>query len=245
MSFLEKIVLTTEQRINNLKLGVDFPYEKALKGEEISFICEVKKASPSKGIIAEHFPYLDIAREYEQAGATAISVLTEPQYFMGCGEYLKEINCAVEVPTLCKDFIIDPLQIYEAKVWGASAVLLIAEILNENKLANFIEIANNIGLSAHVESHSLPMLEKSLRAGAKIVGINNRNLDTFEVDINTSIRLRKYVPRDVIFVAESGISTADDVKKLRENGVNAVLIGETLMRSKNKKAMLEQLRGNV
>lgn len=245
MSFLEKIVSSTQKRINDLKSGYDFPFEKALKSEDISFICEVKKASPSKGIIVEHFPYLDIAREYEQAGASAISVLTEPEYFKGSAEYLCEISRTVQIPTLRKDFIIDPLQIYEAKTLGASAVLLIAEILTENMLAELINLAKSLGLSALVESHSLPMLQKSLSAGAKIVGVNNRNLDTFEVDIRTCIKLREHVPNDIIFVAESGISTADDIKLLSKNSVNAVLIGETLMRSANKKVMLEQLRSSL
>lgn len=243
MSFLEEIVASTQKRLDAVKEGYEFPFEKALKGRELAFICEVKKASPSKGLIAEAFPYLEIAQEYQRAGAAAISVLTEPEYFKGSPQYLQEISGAVQIPTLRKDFILDPLQIYEAKALGASAVLLIAEILSERKLAEFIGLAESLGLSALAECHSLPMLEKALGAGARIVGVNNRNLDTFEVDINTCVALRAHVPQGVVYVAESGIATADDIRLLRDNGVDAVLIGETLMRSANKKALLEKLRG--
>ncbi len=245
MSFLENMVASTQKRVEQIQSAYDYPFETALRGEGISFICEVKKASPSKGIIAEHFPYLEIAADFEAAGAAAISVLTEPQYFLGSGAYLQEISQSVTIPTLRKDFILDPVQIFEAKLWGAAAVLLIAEILNEAKLKDFIALAESLGLSALVESHSLPELEKSLRAGARIVGVNNRNLDTFAVDLMTSVRLRAYVPRDVVFVAESGISTAEDIALLCENHVDAVLIGETLMRSPDKKAALASLRGTL
>ncbi len=240
--FLDKIVKSTEKRINEIKNSFDYPFEKALKQDELSFICEVKKASPSKGIIVEDFPYLEIAREYESIGAAAISVLTESEYFLGNGIYLQEISSNVKIPTLRKDFIIDPYQIYEAKIWGASAVLLISEILSEEKLQSFIRLSENLGLSALVESHSLPELKKSLRAGARIVGVNNRDLETFDVDITTSVRLREYVPEDLIFVAESGISTCQDVALLRKNGIDAVLIGETLMRSPDKEATICKLR---
>lgn len=243
--FLEKIIKATEKRVEAIHKSLDFPFAKALKQEKISFICEVKKASPSKGLIAADFPYLDIAKEYELAGAAAISVLTEPEFFLGRGEYLKEISSAVSIPTLRKDFVIDPYQIYEAKIWGASAVLLIAEILSEEKLTGFINLAESLGLSALVESHSLPQLKKSLAAGAKIVGINNRNLETFAVDIKTSLQLREHVPKDIIFVAESGITTAEDITLLYKNGVDAVLIGETLMRSKNKKLLLDNFRSGL
>lgn len=241
--FLENIIKSTEQRMNLIHSSFDFPFYQALATDGISFICEVKKASPSKGLLAEHYPYLDIAKEYELAGASAISVLTEPEYFLGSGEHLKEISQSVKTPTLRKDFVLDPHQIYEAKVWGASAVLLIAEILDEETLSQFIKLAESLGLSSLVESHSLPQLQKALRCGAKIVGVNNRNLETFEVDITTSIRLREYVPDHILYVAESGISTPQNVKLLQENGVDAVLIGEAFMRSSDKKAMLNTLRG--
>lgn len=243
--FLEKIVASTEKRVKKIRETYDFPFERALKTSDIAFICEVKKASPSKGLIAEDFPYLDIAREYQEAGAAAISVLTEPEFFLGSGQYLKDISENLETPTLRKDFIIDPVQIYEAKIWGASAVLLIAEILDENKLSEFIKLAESLGLSALVESHSLGELKKSLKCGAKIVGVNNRDLKTFEVDINTSLKLREHVPAEVIFVSESGINTPEDVAMLKKHKVNAVLIGEALMRSHDKKLMLDRLRGKV
>lgn len=243
--FLEKIVNSTQKRVNKIKESFDFPFEKVLKQKGMSFICEVKKASPSLGIIAEDFPYIQISKDYENAGASAISVLTEPDYFLGKGEYLEEISNIVKIPTLRKDFIIDSFQIYEAKIWGASAVLLIAEILTEQKLSEFIKIANNLGLSALVESHSLKELQKSLRAGATIIGVNNRNLETFEVDINTSKNLREYVSSDKIFVAESGIKTAEDVEMLFQNGVDAVLIGESLMKSSDKKSALQNLRSKL
>lgn len=243
--FLEKIITSTKKRVDEIYKAFDFPFEKVLKADTISFICEVKQASPSKGIIVENFPYVEIAKEYELAGAAAISVLTEPEFFLGSGDYLKEISSVVSTPTLRKDFIIDPYQIYEAKIWGASAVLLIAEILSAEKLAEFIKLAESIGLSALVESHSLPQLKKSLAVGAKIVGINNRNLETFEVDIKTSLQLREYVPKDIIFVSESGIATTEDVTLLYKNGVDAVLIGETLMKSKNKKLLLDNFRSGL
>ncbi|WMI82617.1 indole-3-glycerol phosphate synthase TrpC [Anaerotignum sp. MB30-C6] len=240
--FLDKIMEYTQKRMDNIKSQFDFPFQKALEQDGMSFICEIKKASPSKGVIAEDFPYLSIAKEYEQTGAAAISILTEPKFFKGSIEYLKEVSSAVKTPTLRKDFIIDPYQIYEAKLCGASAVLLIAEILEEEKLKAFLNLAESLGLSVLVESHSLPQLKKSLRCGAKIVGVNNRNLETFEVDMKTSLSLRAYVPDDVLYVVESGIKTPEDIKLLSDYGVDGVLIGETLMRSKDKVAMMSKLR---
>ncbi|WP_352400896.1 indole-3-glycerol phosphate synthase TrpC [Anaerotignum sp.] len=239
---LEKIVESTQKRVATIKSQFDFPFQKALEKKEMSFICEIKKASPSKGLIAQEFPYLCIAREYEQAGAAGISVLTEPQFFKGCIQYLKEISASTTVPTLRKDFIIDPYQIYEAKACGASAVLLIAEILEEETLKTFLQLSENLGMSALVESHSLSQLKKSLRCGAKIVGVNNRNLETFEVDIKTALCLREYVPPNVLFVAESGIQTPDHIKLLSDAGVDGVLIGETFMRARDKIAIMSKLR---
>jgi indole-3-glycerol phosphate synthase len=218
-----------------------FEFEKAISGQEISFICEVKKASPSKGVIAPDFPYLGIAREYEAAGAAAISVLTEPDFFLGNDLYLTEISKAVSLPLLRKDFTIDPYQIYEAKTIGASAVLLICALLDAKTLAEYIEIADSLGLSAIVEAHDENEVKAALDARARIVGVNNRNLKTFEVNIETCVKLRKLVPSDVLFVAESGIKTREDI--LRLSGVNAVLIGETLMRSDDKKLEIARLRG--
>jgi indole-3-glycerol phosphate synthase len=215
----------------------------ALKTSGISFICEAKKASPSKGIIAEDFPYLQIARDYEAAGASAISCLTEPFYFKGSDEYLKEIAAEVSIPVLRKDFTIDPYMIFQAKAYGASAVLLICALLDTSELKEYQAIATELGLSALVEAHDEKEIESALDAGARIIGVNNRNLKDFTVDINNSARLRRLVPKEVAFVSESGIKTADDIRALVENGTDAVLIGETLMRSRDKKAMLEKLGG--
>lgn len=221
------------------KLG--FRFEKALKRDGISVIAECKKASPSKGLIAENFPYLDIARAYEEAGADAVSVLTEPKWFLGSDRYLQEIAGAVSLPCLRKDFTVDPYMIHEARVLGASAVLLICSILPERSLQAYLEEAERLGLSALVEAHDQEEVKTALRVGARIIGVNNRNLKDFTVDTENSRRLRDIVPRDVVFVSESGVRTAEDVRLLRENGVDAVLIGETLMRAEDKKAKLKEL----
>jgi indole-3-glycerol phosphate synthase len=228
----------------SMDANTGFPFKKALGGAEISFICEVKKASPSKGVIAEDFPYLDIARDYEAAGAAAISCLTEPYWFKGSNQYLKEISSAVSIPVLRKDFTVSEYMIYEAKTLGAAAVLLICAILSENQLKEYLDIAHSLGLSALVEAHDEDEVGKALDSGAEIIGVNNRDLKTFTVDIENSARLRKLVPPEKLFVSESGIKTAQDIEKLRNNGTNAVLIGETLMRSPDKKAMLDELRGH-
>lgn len=219
-----------------------YAFEIALRNKGISFICEVKKASPSKGIIAEDFPYLNIAKEYEQAGADAISVLTEPEFFLGRDEYLSEISRTVRIPILRKDFIIDEYQIYEAKRIGADAVLLICSLLTEETLIHFLRITKQLGLSALVEAHTGDEIGRALQAGAGIIGVNNRNLKTFAVDLMISIELRKQVPRTVLFVAESGIHTTEDIRLLEEAEVDAVLIGEALMRSNDKKQLLSELR---
>jgi indole-3-glycerol phosphate synthase len=218
------------------------PFAAALAAPELSFICEVKKASPSKGIIAEDFDHLGIARSYEEAGAAAISVLTEPNFFQGAPRYLAEIAAALRIPALRKDFIIDAYQIHEAASLGAAAVLLIVALLSDEQLAAFIACAHSLGMDALVEAHTREELERALAAGAGIVGVNNRDLHSFEVDLSLSVRLREVVPGDVLYVAESGIRTADDVALLARAGVDAVLIGETLMRSKNRDALLAQMR---
>ncbi|CDE45517.1 indole-3-glycerol phosphate synthase [Clostridium sp. CAG:411] len=220
-----------------------FPFLKALQQEDISFICEVKKASPSKGLIAPDSPYVEIAKEYEEAGAAAISVLTEPYYFQGKNEYLEEIVKNVKIPVLRKDFTVDEYMIYEAKTIGASCVLLICAILDLPTLKKYLDLAHSLGLSAIVEAHDEEEVKMALESGAKIIGVNNRDLRTFTVDINNSARYRKMVPEDIVFISESGIKTAADIQKLRENGTNAVLIGETFMRSADKKAALKELRG--
>ena len=209
----------------------------------MSYICEVKKASPSKGLIAPDFPYLKIAREYEAAGASAISCLTEPYYFLGSDRYLQEITSEVKIPVLRKDFTVDEYMIYQARAFGASAVLLICAILDDVQLKSYRELSESMGMDALVEAHDEREVERALRCGAKIVGVNNRDLRTFQVDMANSIRLRKIAPRDVVFVSESGIRTSEDIRRLYDNQVDAVLIGETLMRSGDKKAALELLNG--
>jgi indole-3-glycerol phosphate synthase len=242
-----KVIQLIEKQMDlELSRKVDyFSFERMLQGQdnEMAFICEVKKASPSKGIIAESFPYINIAKEYEAAGASAISVLTEPEFFLGNDIYLREIKKEVKIPVLRKDFTVDEYQIYEAKILGADAILLICTLLNTPTLQKYLTICKKLGLSALVEAHTKEEIESAIEAGAKIIGVNNRNLKTFEVDINKSIQLRGYVPKEILFVAESGIRDAHDIQSLKQAGVNAVLIGETLMRSPNKKEMLSVLRG--
>lgn len=234
-----------KKRAEALDANTGFPFRKALSGDEISFICEVKRASPSKGLIAPDFPYLDIAGDYERAGASAISCLTEPFWFKGRDEYLAEISNAVTIPVLRKDFTVDEYMIYQAKTLGASAVLLICSILSKEQLSEYLGIAHSLGLSALVEAHDEDEVRTALSVGAGIIGVNNRDLRTFTVDINNSARLRKLVPPEILFVSESGIKTAADIEALRSNGTNAVLIGETLMRSPDKKAALDELRGHA
>lgn len=223
----------------------DFAFEKALKKQDLAFICECKRASPSKGLIAPDFPYLEIAKEYEAAGADCISVLTEPKWFLGDDEYLRRIAGSVSVPCLRKDFTVDEYMIYRAKLLGASAVLLICSILSGEQLRKYIGVCDGLGLSALVEAHDQAEAAAAVRAGARIIGVNNRNLKDFSVDTENSRRLRSLIPRDVLFVSESGVKDASDVAKLREIGADAVLIGETLMRAADKKAKLKELKGEV
>jgi len=220
-----------------------FPFEAALRQQDFNFICEVKKASPSKGIIAEHFPYLEIAKEYEVAGAAAISVLTEPDFFKGDKTYLQEIASTVKIPVLRKDFIIDEYQIYQAKVWGASAILLICACLDVPTLTKFRELADSLGLSSLVEAHDEAEVQMAIDCGARIIGVNNRNLKDFTVDVQNSVRLRNLVEDDVIFVSESGLETPEDIQVLRDNNIGVALMGETFMRSPNKVEKLAYLYG--
>ena len=220
-----------------------FPFEAALRQQDFNFICEVKKASPSKGIIAEHFPYLDIAKEYEVAGAAAISVLTEPDFFKGDKKYLQEIASTVKIPVLRKDFIIDEYQIYQAKLWGASAILLICACLDVPTLTKFRELADSLGLSSLVEAHDEHEVQMAIDCGARIIGVNNRNLKDFTVDVQNSVRLRNLVQDDVIFVSESGLETPEDIQVLRDNNIGVALMGETFMRSPNKVEKLAYLYG--
>ena len=222
-----------------------FPFEAALHQQDFNFICEVKKASPSKGIIAEHFPYLEIAKEYEVAGAAAISVLTEPDFFKGDKKYLQEIASTVKIPVLRKDFIIDEYQIYQAKVWGASAILLICACLDVPTLTKFRELADSLGLSSLVEAHDEVEVQMAIDCGARIIGVNNRNLKDFTVDVQNSVRLRNLVQDDVIFVSESGLETPEDIQVLRDNNIGVALMGETFMRSPNKIEKLAYLYGST
>ena len=256
---LDKIVEATKIRVDQekqvetpeavkaaalaLPSDTGFPFEAALCQQDFNFICEVKKASPSKGIIAEHFPYLDIAKEYEVAGAAAISVLTEPDFFKGDKKYLQEIANTVKIPVLRKDFIIDEYQIYQAKVWGASAILLICACLDVPTLTKFRELADSLGLSSLVEAHDEHEVQMAIDCGARIIGVNNRNLKDFTVDVQNSVRLRNLVQDDVIFVSESGLETPEDIQVLRDNNIGVALMGETFMRSPNKVEKLTYLYG--
>ncbi len=241
MNILDTIASNTCSNLD-ATFNTGFPFEAALRQPGISFICECKKASPSKGVIAEDFPYLQIAREYEAAGAAAISVLTEPKWFLGSPEYLREIAAEVACPCLRKDFIIDEYQIYEARALGAAAVLLICSLLGDEELARFQALAHRLGMNALVEAHDEAEIERALAVGARIIGVNNRNLKNFDVDLGHARRLRELVPPEVLFVAESGISGPADMPALREAGVDAVLVGEACMRAADKAAFIESLR---
>ena len=238
----EKSLDELKREVNELDISLDFPFKTALSDSEISIIAEVKRASPSKGMIADDFDYVLIAKEYEDAGASAISVLTEPNFFKGSNDYLKEISQNVTIPLLRKDFIIDEYMIWEAKLLGASAVLLIVSILDIVQLKKFLDLAHDLGLSAIVEAHDGNEIRTALNVGAEIIGVNNRDLTDFSVDIENSINLRRCVSGDVIFISESGIKTPEDVRKLKDNNVDAVLIGETLMKSDDKKALISELK---
>ena len=258
MTILDKLAEHAKERVAEAKQNIslseicrmamsmpkgDFAFENALRSEDISFICECKKASPSKGLIAEDFPYLQIAKDYEAAGADCISVLTEPKWFLGSNEYLKEIAASVSIPCLRKDFTVDAYMIYEAKTLGASAVLLIVSLLSETQLREYIKICDELGMSALVEIHDEKEALTAINAGARLIGVNNRNLKDFSVDTENSKRLRNLIPRNILFVSESGVKTASDVQTLREIGADAVLVGETLMKAKNKCEKLKELRG--
>lgn len=257
MTILNKIAERTKIRVaqykNKMPFGQmksqalsmprgNFSFEAALKSSGLSFICECKKASPSKGLIAPDFPYLQIAKDYEAAGADAISILTEPEFFLGDDKFLQEIAAQVSIPCLRKDFVVDDYMIYQAKTLGASAVLLICAILDDVQLKNFIAACDELGLSALVEAHDAKEIRRAIDSGARIIGVNNRNLKDFSVDMDNAKRLRELVPPEIIFVSESGVQSADDVRRIRELGADAVLIGEVLMRAADKKAKLDELK---
>lgn len=258
MTILDQLADHAKERVENYKKLIsqdeikrlafslpkgDFAFERSLKKQDIAFICECKKASPSKGVIAQDFPYLEIAKDYETAGADAVSVLTEPKWFLGSDKYLEEIAAEVKIPCLRKDFTVDEYMIYQAKLMGASAVLLICSILSESQISEYLSICDELGLSALVETHSEDEVAAAVRAKARVIGVNNRNLKDFSVDTENSRRLRAIIPGDVLFVSESGVSSAEDVGKLREIGADAVLVGETMMRAENKGAKLRELKG--
>ncbi len=230
-------------RAESLNPDTGFPFENALRKDNISFICEVKKASPSKGIIAGDFPYLKIALDYEAAGADAISVLTEPNWFLGSDRYLSQIKSAVTIPVLRKDFTVDEYMIYQAKVLGADAILLIVSLLSDDQLCEYLDIADCLGISALTECHDADEIETAIGLGARLIGVNNRNLRNFSVNPLNALSLRDKVPSGILFVSESGISERSQVKSLEDSGVNAVLVGETLMKSDDKKSCLRYLRG--
>ena len=256
MNILETITERTKERIRGEKKQIPineirkkaeekassdttkFAFEQALRAEGLSFICEAKKASPSKGLIAPDFPYVQIAQDYEAGGAAAISCLTEPFWFQGSDRYLEEIVQKVSIPVLRKDFTCDEYMIYQAKAMGAAAVLLICSCLDEGQLKAYHQLAEELGISALVETHSEEEILTADRIGAKIIGVNNRNLK----DINNSIRLRELVDPKTVFVSESGIKGVEDMKALYKNGTDAVLIGELLMRAEDRKKKLAELR---
>ena len=256
MNILEQLAAHARERVAQAKLERpdiyrealnlpkgDFPFEKALSGPGLAFICECKKASPSKGLIAPEFAYLDIAKDYEAAGADAISVLTEPKWFLGNDDYLRDIAANVSLPCLRKDFTVDAYMLYEAKLLGASAALLICAILDDMQVKDYIQICDGLGLSALAEAHDESEVETALKAGARIVGVNNRNLKDFTVDTGNSRRLRTLIPKNVLFVSESGVKDAGDAQAARDMGADAVLVGEALMRAADKSAKLAELRG--
>lgn len=260
MTILETLAAHAAQRVEAVKQTLpadvlqaraqalpkgDFAFERALAGENLAFICECKKASPSRGVIAKDYPYLDIAKAYEAAGAAAISVLTEPRWFLGADGHLADIASQVTLPCLRKDFLVDRYMIDEAKCLGASAVLLIAAILSDEQLRAYIAYCDTLGLSALVETHDDEKVRRAAAAGARVIGVNNRNLHDFSIDLANSQRLRALIPDDVLFVAESGVKDAEDVRRLRDAGADAVLIGTALMQAADKTAALQALRSRL
>lgn len=239
---IDRQILDFETNQASRHLGNGLRFVDALAKPGLSFICEVKKASPSKGIISEDFPYLEIARDYEEAGADCVSCLTEPQWFKGSDEIFREIRTAIDTPMIRKDFVVDEYQLYQARLMGADAVLLICAILDQQKLSRYLEITHELGMAALVETHDEEEIEQALEVGARLIGVNNRNLHDFSVDFSTSRRLRSLIPDDRIFVAESGVKGPEDIAAVAAMGADAVLVGEALMRSNDKSAALEAMR---
>lgn len=232
-----------KQACAQLPINQDFPFEQALRKEGLSYICECKKASPSKGLIDEDFNYLQIAKEYEKVGARAISVLTEPEFFLGSDQYLQEIAQEVKIPCLRKDFVVDEYMIYQAKRLGAQAILLIVSLLDTQTLKQYLDLATSLGLSCLVEAHDEAEIKQAIEAGAKIIGVNNRNLRNFQVNVENTLNLRRAIPKEILMVAESGIQNRSDITLLEKAQIDAVLIGETLMKASNRQAKMAELRG--
>ncbi|HJD15543.1 MAG TPA: indole-3-glycerol phosphate synthase TrpC [Candidatus Enterococcus stercoripullorum] len=232
-----------KQACAKLLINQDFPFEQALRKEGLSYICECKKASPSKGLIDEDFNYLQIAKEYEKVGARAISVLTEPEFFLGSDQYLQEIAQAVKIPCLRKDFVVDEYMIYQAKLLGAQAILLIVSLLDTQTLKQYLNLATSLGLSCLVEAHDEVEIKQAIEVGAKIIGVNNRNLRNFQVNVENTLNLRQAIPKEILMVAESGIQNRSDIALLEKAPIDAVLIGETLMKASDRQAKMAELRG--
>lgn len=231
------------QACTKLPINQDFPFEQALRKEGLSYICECKKASPSKGLIDEDFNYLQIAKEYEKVGARAISVLTEPEFFLGSDQYLQEIAQEVKIPCLRKDFVVDEYMIYQAKLLGAQAILLIVSLLDTQTLKQYLDLATSLGLSCLVEAHDEAEIKQAIEVGTKIIGVNNRNLRNFQVNVENTLNLRQAIPKDILMVAESGIQNRSDIALLEKAQIDAVLIGETLMKASDRQAKIRELRG--
>ena len=232
-----------KQDCTKLPINQDFPFEQALRKEGLSYICECKKASPSKGLIDEDFNYLHIAKEYEEVGARAISVLTEPEFFLGSDQYLQEIAQEVKIPCLRKDFVVDEYMIYQAKLLGAQAILLIVSLLDTQTLKQYLDLATSLGLSCLVEAHDEVEIKQAIEVGAKIIGVNNRNLRNFQVNVENTLNLRQAIPKEILMVAESGIQNRSDIALLEKAQIDAVLIGETLMKASDRQAKMAELRG--
>lgn len=214
----------------------------ALNRPGLSFLCEIKKASPSKGLISPDFPYLDIARAYEAAGADGVSCLTEPKWFLGSDDIFRQVRRTISLPMLRKDFTVDEYQIYQARLMGANAVLLIVSLLDGETLKGYLDLCRSLGLAALVEIHDGQEVDAALNAGAEIIGVNNRNLKDFSVDFSNAARLRDRIPPGVLYVAESGLTGPEDAAALKRLGADAALVGEALMRAPDKGAMLASLR---
>jgi indole-3-glycerol phosphate synthase len=228
-----------QERIARLKPSLDLAL--ALKSNHIQLITEVKRASPSRGMLRPNFDPVELAQTYAEGGAAAISVLTEANYFMGSIEHLAAIKEVVQLPLLRKDFIFDPYQVYESQAYGADALLLIAAILSQRRLKELISLSHSLGLRCLVEVHNKSELERAVASEAEIIGINNRDLNTFSIDINMTRRLRPLIPKERIVVSESGIKNKGDIEKLRRWRVDAVLIGEALVTASDVRAKMKEL----